>query len=306
MALSLSILYRGSLASCNYGCPYCPFAKRRDGRAALLRDYKALERFTRWIEAHDGDRFRILFTPWGEALIRKPYRDAMRRLGHMPHVERVAIQTNLSCPLDWVADCDLRTVAFWCTYHPGEVSRSGFLDQCRLLDRIGARYSVGVVGLKEHLFEIEALRAALEPSTYLWVNAYKREPDYYSASDIERIAAVDPLFELNLRPFRSSGRACRTGADAITVDADGTARRCHFVPEVLGNIYEPGFAERLRPRACTGSTCRCHIGYVHMHDLDLYSLFGDGLMERIPSSPADRRSVQMRLAAYHQADGDPG
>ena len=44
------------------------------------------------------------------------------------------------------------------------------------------RFSVGVVGLKEHFGEIEALRRELPPDVYLWVNAYKREPDYYTAT----------------------------------------------------------------------------------------------------------------------------
>ena len=70
MALTLSILYRGPLASCNYGCGYCPFAKRHDTREALARDYAALARFIDWIEARPADRFKVLFTPWGEALIR--------------------------------------------------------------------------------------------------------------------------------------------------------------------------------------------------------------------------------------------
>src|SRR5215470_17646863 len=130
VALSLSILYRGPLASCNYGCRYCPFAKRRDTREALARDYAALSRFVDWLGARPADRFKVLFTPWGEALIRKPYREAMTRLSRMAHVERVAIQTNLSCNLEWVADCDLDRVAFWGTYHPGEVAREAFLDQC--------------------------------------------------------------------------------------------------------------------------------------------------------------------------------
>ena len=37
----LSILYRGPLASCNYGCEYCPFAKRKDSREALATDLAA-------------------------------------------------------------------------------------------------------------------------------------------------------------------------------------------------------------------------------------------------------------------------
>ena len=43
----LSILYRGPLSSCNYGCEYCPFAKREESRAELearglaIRDVEA-------------------------------------------------------------------------------------------------------------------------------------------------------------------------------------------------------------------------------------------------------------------------
>lgn len=300
MALNLSILYRGPLASCNYGCPYCPFGKRHDTREALARDYAALERFVAWIDAREDGRFKILFTPWGEALIRRPYRDAMTRLSHLQQVDRVAIQTNISCDLEWVAQCDLDRVAFWCTYHPGEVARAKFLAQTRVLDLIGAHYSVGIVGLREHLDEIESVRAALPRSTYLWVNAYKRIAGYYSADEIDRIARVDPLFELNLHHFASRGRACRAGEEMITVDGDGSVRRCHFVRDVIGNIYEPGFEQILKPRPCSGDTCRCHIGYVHMRDLDLYSLFGGGIMERIPAGAPDREAARLRLAAYAQ------
>ena len=46
--MDLTILYRGPLASCNYDCPYCPFAKRRDSREQLRADRAALERFAGW------------------------------------------------------------------------------------------------------------------------------------------------------------------------------------------------------------------------------------------------------------------
>jgi MoaA/NifB/PqqE/SkfB family radical SAM enzyme len=302
VALNLSILYRGPLASCNYGCPYCPFAKRRDTRETLSRDYAALSRFVEWLAARPDDRFSVLFTPWGEALIRKPYRDAMTRMSRMAQIGRVAIQTNLSCDLEWIADCDLSKVAFWCTFHPGEIARAEFLAQCRVLDQIGARYSVGIVGLKEHFDEIEAVRRELSSSAYLWVNAYKRVADYYARADIERIVAVDPLFELNLSVYNSLGRACRAGEETITVDGDGNVRRCHFIRDVIGNIYEPGFEHILQQRACSGDVCRCHIGYVHMRDLDLYSLFGDGVLERIPARLPDRETSRLRLAAFFQGD----
>jgi len=70
------------------------------------------------------------------------------------------------------------------------------------------------------------------------------------------------------------------------------------VRDVIGNIYHPAFEQALRPRPCSGEACRCHIGYVHMRDLDLYTLFGDGVLERIPALTPDRDAVRMRLAAY--------
>ena len=30
------------------------------------------------------------------------------------------------------------------------------------------------------------------------------------------------------------------------------------------------------------ATCGCHIGYIHLDELGLYEVFGEGLMERIP------------------------
>ncbi len=293
----LSILWRGPLASCNYGCGYCPFAKRKDSRAALMQDRAQLERFVAWVAARDRP-VSILFTPWGEALIRRHYRTAMTRLSHMPQVQRVAAQTNLSFPPGWLSACNRERVALWCTYHPGEVTRGRFLDRCRDLDARGVRYSVGIVGLKEHFDEIEAVRAALDQKVYLWINAYKRQPGYYAPADIDRLAAVDPLFELNNEVWKSEGRGCRGGHRAITVDGDGTARRCHFIREPIGNIYAPDFEDQLTPRICSGSVCRCHIGYVHMDDLDLYALFGGGVLERIPDGPVDRDDARRRIAAF--------
>ncbi len=172
--MNLSILYRGPLSSCNYACGYCPFAKRTETAAELAHDRECLERFVGWVGGRTADAIGVLFTPWGEALVRRWYQDALASLTRMPHVVKAAIQTNLSCKLDWVEECDKAKLALWCTFHPSETTRERFLAKCReLIDR-GVRFSVGVVGLKEHLVEIEALRRELPPDVYLWVNAYKR------------------------------------------------------------------------------------------------------------------------------------
>ncbi|TDB88773.1 radical SAM protein [Actinomadura sp. KC216] len=276
----LTILYRGPLASCDYDCPYCPFAKRRDTPEQLRADRAALERFTTWVTAQEH-RISVLFTPWGEGLVRSWYRRALVGLSHLPHVERVAIQTNLSHRVSWTSDADLTRLALWATYHPGQVPYDRFISKCRDLTARGVRYSVGIVGLPEHLDAARRLRADLPTSTYLWVNA--AEGRTYEDAEADAWTALDPLFPVSRRPHASRDLPCRTGDTVVSVDGDGTVRRCHFVPTVLGNLYDGTFRDALAPRPCPLDTCDCHIGYVHLEPLGLYDTFAGGVLERIPA-----------------------
>jgi MoaA/NifB/PqqE/SkfB family radical SAM enzyme len=280
--MNLSILYRGPLSSCNYGCDYCPFAKTRNTRAELADDAQKLWRFVSWVKERQEHRIGILFTPWGEALIRGYYQQAIKALSHLPHVRRVAIQTNLSCSTGWLSECKPETVALWTTYHPTQTSRKAFVRKCRELDQLGIRYSVGAVGFKEVYGDIAALRKELAPEVYLWINAYKRQADYYSQQDIAALSRIDQLFSHNLHYYPSQGKACRTGETVFSVDGEGTMTRCHFNKTPIGNIYEGAFEKNLFPRLCTNQHCGCHIGYVHMKALPLYDIFGEGILERIP------------------------
>jgi MoaA/NifB/PqqE/SkfB family radical SAM enzyme len=276
------ILYRGPLASCNYDCRYCPFAKRHETAAELKRDEAALARFVDWVARESSLELSILFTPWGEALIRRWYQQALARLSHLPHLRRVAIQTNLSCQLDWLMDCDLSRLSLWCTWHPTQIPLDEFLGQTRELETRGVRYSVGVVGLREAIDAIDELRSRLPASVYLWINAYKDEPNYYRPGEIERLTSIDPHFRTNLADHPSRGMHCLAGETSLAVDGEGNIRRCHFVPEVLGNLYESNWQRVLARRTCPNDTCGCHIGYVNLPQLGQESLYGDGLLARIP------------------------
>ncbi|WP_433473356.1 STM4011 family radical SAM protein [Spirillospora sp. CA-142024] len=276
----LTILYRGPLASCDYDCPYCPFAKRRDTPEQLRADRAALERFTGWVSGC-GHRVSVLFTPWGEGLVRSWYRRALTDLSHLPHVERVAIQTNLSHRVSWTAGADLTRLALWATYHPGQVPYERFLGKCRDLASRGVRFSVGIVGQPEHLDAARRLRADLPTGTYLWVNA--AEGRAYDDSEAASWTEIDPLFPVSRHPHASRGLPCRTGDTVVSVDGDGTVRRCHFVPSVLGNLYDGSFRDALAPRPCPLDVCDCHIGYVHLEPLGLYDTFAGGILERIPA-----------------------
>ena len=76
--VALTILYRGPLASCNYDCAYCPFAKRRESAAELAADRRALERFVDWVSARPADytlpKPQVLAIParlfWNGALLK--------------------------------------------------------------------------------------------------------------------------------------------------------------------------------------------------------------------------------------------
>ena len=278
--MDLSILYRGPLASCDYDCPYCPFAKRRDSREQLTADREALARFAGWVRDQPGDRLSLLFTPWGEALTRSWYRQTLAELSALPQVARVAVQTNLSHRTNWVEQADLDTLALWTTYHPGQVGHDRFLGKCRELDARGVRYSVGVVGDPAHLDAARRMRAELPAHVYLWVNA--EEGRAYSDPEAADWTGLDPLFGYSRDPHPSAGAACRTGESVISVDGDGTVRRCHFVKEPIGNLYDGSYRAALRPRACPLAQCDCHIGYVHLESLPLYDVFAGGVLERVP------------------------
>ncbi|WP_314242188.1 STM4011 family radical SAM protein [Streptomyces kutzneri] len=281
--MDLTLLYRGPLSSCDYDCPYCPFAKRRDTTAQLRADRAALERFTGWARSRTGeDRLSLLFTPWGEGLVRSWYRRALVDLSHQPHVDRVAIQTNLSCRTDWLAEADPATLALWCTYHPGQTPYDRFLAKlCDLADR-GIRHSVGIVGLPENLEHARRLRTDLPAHVYLWVNA--ADGHGYTDAEAGMWTALDPLFPYSRHPHRSAGLPCRTGESVISVDGDGTVRRCHFVRAELGNLYDGSYRTALGPRPCPLTTCDCHIGYVHLETLPLYDVFAGGVLERVPAA----------------------
>jgi MoaA/NifB/PqqE/SkfB family radical SAM enzyme len=283
-----NILYRGPLSSCNYACDYCPFAKRVESRAELAKDRAALERFVAWTGENSQDRLGVFFTPWGEALIRPWYQRALADLTRLDHVERVVIQTNLSCGLTWTEECQTSKLALWATFHPTETSLDRFVVKVRWLRERGVRLSVGVVGLREHFDAIRELRAALPDEVYLWINAYKRVSDYYSAAETRELETRDPYFPINNQRHASFQKPCQAGETSFTVDGEGVMRRCHFVGAAIGNIYSGDWRTQLRARVCPNADCSCHIGYVNLEHLRQDMIYGPNLLERIPVAWEER------------------
>jgi hypothetical protein len=281
--MNLSVLYRGPLTSCNYICGYCPFAKRAETEAQLLHDQQSLLRFAEWLERESRHRWSVLFTPWGEALVRRWYRQAATRLTHAAHIETVAFQTNLSCGIDWVIACRSDRLAFWATYHPTEVEATVFVKKVKRLRALGVRVSVGMVGVPGFLEQIVAMRRALPDDVYLWINAQQPRPRPYTPEEFAAFSSIDPHFGLTTRRQKSLGKSCRTGEVTFFVDGSGDMRRCHFVEEVIGNIHDPDWEQALRPRPCPNRFCDCFLGKAQLQADELAPFFGATLLERLPA-----------------------
>ncbi|MHB9026090.1 MAG: STM4011 family radical SAM protein [Armatimonadota bacterium] len=283
MGVSYTLLYRGPLSGCNYQCHYCPFAARTDTPALLQEDKQALRRFCDWVSSRQ-EELAVFFVPRGEALSHSWYQEAIVSLSHLPHIRKVAIQTNLSGDIAWVARCRDDRLGLWCSYHPSQADASTFQGQCSQLDTIGISFSVGMVGVHEHFAEISEMRAALPAHVYLWVNAYKHEEPYYSEEDVRFLSAIDPLFTYNLSRYPSLGEACACGDTVCFIDGAGTIRRCPFTAKAIGNIFAGDFPTALHCQICSNAECHCYIGYVHMKRLGLGDVFGAGILERVPKT----------------------
>ncbi|UKS29238.1 STM4011 family radical SAM protein [Paenibacillus sp. HWE-109] len=278
-----TIYYRGSLSSCNYDCPYCPFSKNKDNAATLAKDRSQLLTFVNWVKAQEreGHRLALFFNPYGEGLVHRWYREAMIELSLMPHVDKVAIQTNLSAKLNWTDDLNPKNAAFWASYHPGQVDEAFFLNQCSELHRRGLSFSVGSVGVKSAFSALASLRQGLPTDVYMWVNAFKDKKDYYTAADVAFLREIDPHFERNAVDYSSQGRPCSTGRDVFYVQGAGIVKRCYKDRTVIGHLYRDGLEGLSADRPCTMSCCDCYIGYIHMPELALSRVYGDHLLERI-------------------------
>ena len=278
---TLNILYRGPLASCNYDCKYCPFAKTKNTREELAYDKTCLEKFVDWVGTQQRP-IGILFTPWGEALIRKYYQEAIIELSKMNHVKKVAIQTNLSSSLSWLKKTNKEKTALWTTFHPTEISIKSFVQKCQEVIQNEVTLSVGIVGKLEHFDLAKQLRMQLPDDIYVWVNAFKRISDYYSKTDIEFLNQIDPHFNLNNTIYKSQGKACFAGESSLSIDGEGNIMTCHFIKDKIGNIYEDSLNDILKPTTCSNESCRCYIGYMNLKELNLQKIYGDRILERIP------------------------
>jgi MoaA/NifB/PqqE/SkfB family radical SAM enzyme len=285
--MSLLVLFRTRLEWCHFTCGYCPWNAEvhKLPAQAFHDDERRLGRILdRLAELPQSVEFFI--TPKAEYLVLPYWREAVRRLLSLPHVERVTIQTNLSFDLaEFLDRVDASKLALWTTYHPTEVNAAGLEElygKWRLLQERGVPFSVGIVGTRENLPHMRLLRERLDRRIYLWVNAYQREPNYYSAEELAEIRGIDPFFDLNNQHFPSLGQPCTAGQRAVYLDDEGDLRRCFFVGTVIGNLFKDGWVTLAGPERCPKATCHCYVGHMHIAALDFRGIYGEYVAARIP------------------------
>jgi MoaA/NifB/PqqE/SkfB family radical SAM enzyme len=285
--MTLLVLFRTRLEWCNYTCHYCPWnAERTRGSATLFEE--DARRVARVVDrvAELSRPVEFFITPKAEYLVLPYWREAVARLCALPQVERVTVQTNLSFDLAaFLGTLPEGKLALWTTCHPTEVDEKGreelFANWALLRER-GVPFSVGIVGTRENIPFAQALRRRLPADVYLWVNAYKREADYYSPADLAALRNIDPWFDLNNQHYPSLGQPCTAGQRAVYLDDEGDLRRCFFVGDVIGNLFRDGWRTLEAPLGCPVRTCHCYVGQMHVVELGYRDVYGKYLAARIP------------------------
>lgn len=290
----LTIIYRGEITACNFRCSYCPFLTLFDtavfnttanNNPILAREEKGLETLADFIKnAGSLPAITLLFAPRGEVLNLECYRRYITLLSRLPGVKQIVIQTNFTFPLSWLTECRQEKIALWITFHPEQQQMGPFLEKITRLSDFPVPFSVGMVGLKEYKKTARALRSALPNSHYLWINAYKRNKNYYSPEDITFFTSIDPLFPLNLTDYKSKGKACYAGQNSICLNSRGQVKACFFQEKVLGVLGETELQQLLNPAVCPNEQCTCYLGYMNLKELEMEKRYKH-IQARIPGLP---------------------
>lgn len=292
------IYYRGYSKSCNYRCSYCPFPKKALTLREMECDNKALSQFIEFVEKMEHE-ITIMFTPYGEALIKPYYQQGMGYLTTLPHVKAVGAQTNLSFRIqDLVEEVqalggDVSKLRLWCSYHPDMVSEAGFLEQCHKLQSAGISFCVGGVAVPDNIKLLKNIRSNLPASIYMWLNKQDGLRRDYTQEEYEAFSQIDPLFALQFEKRSKVTGTCMAGSESIFVEYNGDYRACNISRQKLGNLYED---EAAAPWACQSSSCRCYLAYVHQLTRRETLLFGEEKYFRIP----DKKRIK---AFFFDLDG---
>lgn len=290
-----TILYRGSLKSCNYRCSYCPFSKHRMSEKELERDREQWSRFCSSLEERAPflDIGGLMVVPYGEALIHSWYWEGLAHISTLPVIDCVGAQTNFSFPveqsLQWFqqAGGKIEKLRLWATFHPEMISPEQFAEAVRKVRNAGILLCAGAVGVPENLDVIKKLRNALPEEVYLWINKMDGLKRPYSQKEQEAFQQIDPYFFRELTFVHADQRQCER---RLFVEADGRMRTCNIGPFLEENWYTLCSRNSesnavFPPPKCNQKRCSCYLAYGGRNGAVNRVLFGSYPLFRIPSPP---------------------
>ena len=279
------IQYRGSLKSCNYGCSYCPFAKRPSSPSELLKDREDWMRFVGHLETQGEPYGAVMVVPYGEALIHDYYWEGLARLSRMGTMEAVGAQTNLSFDIERQLTIFKENggrkekLRVWATFHPEMTTVHLFAEQCRKLLSAGIRVCAGAVGVPENLETLRRLKETLPGGCSLWINRMDGLNRRYTEEEQQAFLRIDPWFYRELHVKKAMPEQC---PGRLFVESDGRMRRCTISAPPEGNWYDTGGTETL---PCRKKACTCYLAYGGRMDCEERTAFGRWPLFRIPWSP---------------------
>ena len=302
-----TVLYRGSLKSCNYHCSYCPFSKNRMNKRELDRDREQWFSFVRnFAEKAGAFGVRALMVvPYGEALIHPWYWEGLAHISACRRTDVVGAQTNASFSIaESLAYFDAyggvrEKLRLWATFHPEMTTVKEFSDRCRELADKGITLCAGAVGVPEHIGLIQKLREELPEDIYLWINKMDGLRRPYTEEEKKAFQKIDPYFSRELVPVLADESKC---TERLFVEGDGRLRICN-ISKVLGvesEMFCQTFFSSLKAASPTGGrgaisveskqvcgrrVCSCYLAYGGRGDFMNRILFGPYPLFRIPRRP---------------------
>lgn len=279
-----TVIYRGSIKSCNYRCSYCPFSKHRSLRGEIENDRESLFRFCRSISerAVSENIGAVFITPYGEAAIHKYYWNAMAKISQIDVIERVGIQTNLSFESSEMLEHFEKAgglkekLSLWATFHPEMTCADDFAEKCIMLNDSGVSVCAGAVGVPENISVIKLLRRKLPHEVYLWINKMDGLKRNYTRDEVNSFLSVDPFFENELMMHTAVPEMCE---GRCFVEADGKIHTCNISKSKSANWYDKDTA-LIYSAECIRKNCSCYLAYGGRNDHD--ELFGSYPVFRQP------------------------
>lgn len=294
-----TLLYRGSLKSCNYHCSYCPFSKHPAAARELEKDKRQwisfVQSFTK--KAPALNIHALMVVPYGEALIHPWYWEGLARISACTDMDAAGAQTNLSFPIQESLahfvrySGNLEKLRLWCTFHPEMATAEAFAERCIRLADAGVSLCAGAVGVPEHIRLLQQLRKKLPETIYLWINKMDGQKRPYSQEEQKAFLDIDPYFLQELTPVRADADKCR---GRLFVDENQRLHTCNLSP-ALGTDWNTLCSNLLIPRPqCRRRVCSCYLAYAGRSDFAGRRLFGPYPLFRIPI-PARENSAYARI-----------